>query len=91
MADGTGVADGTVEAIYAFVVRDLGWEGGRDELLAEGSRPLWELFDSSQLLETVAFCEDEFGVEIPDEELVQDHFISLRSLADLVDTKRPKS
>jgi acyl carrier protein len=78
----------TTEVIYAFLVRDLGWERGRDELFTEHPRPLWELFDSSQLLETVTFCEDEFGVDIPDNEVVQDHFVSLKALADMVDAKR---
>ena len=77
-----------MEALYTFAVRDLGWQGSRDELVGEQSRPLWELFDSSQILETVAFCEDEFGIEIPDDELDQQHFASLSSLAALVDHKR---
>lgn len=43
------------------------------------------LLDSMAVIKTVAFCEDEFGVEIPDQELVPDNFESVRTLARLIE------
>lgn len=53
-----------------------------DSLLESG------IIDSLGTLEVVQFLEDEFGVVVSDDEMVADHFESIRSIAALVDARR---
>lgn len=51
---------------------------GDERLLANG------ILDSLGVLDLVAFLEDEFGISVADDDLVPEHFESLRSLAAFV-------
>jgi acyl carrier protein len=42
------------------------------------------LIDSMAVVKTVAFCEESFGVEIPDSELMPENFETVRSIAAMV-------
>ena len=80
----------TETAIRQFLVedvfydRDLGNLGPEDSLLAKG------LLDSMAILKTVTFCEEQFGITIPDQEVLPDHFESVRAIAKLVERVRGK-
>jgi len=80
----------TETAIRQFLVedvfydRDLSKLGVDDSLLANG------LLDSMAILKTVTFCEEQFGITIPDQEVLPDHFESVRSIAKLVERVRGK-
>ena len=67
-----------------FYDRDLKNLGPEESLLKKG------LLDSMSILKTVTFCEEEFGVTIPDEEVLPDHFESVRAIARLVERVRGK-
>jgi acyl carrier protein len=67
-----------------FYDRDLKSLGPDDSLLQRG------LLDSMSILKTVTFCEERFGVTIPDEDVLPDHFESVRAIARLVDRVRAK-
>ncbi|HXJ70733.1 MAG TPA: acyl carrier protein, partial [Verrucomicrobiae bacterium] len=67
-----------------FYDRDLGSLGPDDSLLAKG------LLDSMAILKTVTFCEEQFGITIPDQEVLPDHFESVRAIAKLVERVRGK-
>lgn len=47
--------------------------------------------DSLALIRLITFLEEELGVRVEDEELVADNFATLRSLHNLLQTKRPTS
>jgi len=47
------------------------------------------LLDSQAVINAVTFCEETFGIEIPDEEVVPENFESVRALSRLV--KRAQS
>jgi acyl carrier protein len=47
------------------------------------------LLDSMGVIRTVAFCEETFGIEIRDEEVIPENFESLRALSRLI--KRAQS
>ena len=68
------------EVLYDRDVKDLKPE---DPLIARG------LLDSLSILKTVTFCEERFGITIPDDEVLPDHFESVRAIAALVDRRRP--
>jgi len=80
----------TETAIRQFLVedvfydRDLSSLGVDDSLLAKG------LLDSMAILKTVTFCEEQFGITIPDQEVLPDHFESIRAIAKLVERARGK-
>ena len=65
----------TTELLYD---RDASALGDDDSLLGPG------LLDSVAILRLIAWLEEEFGVRIPDEDVVPDHVESVRRLADLV-------
>jgi acyl carrier protein len=67
-----------------FYDRDLSSLGVDDSLLAKG------LLDSMAILKTVTFCEEQFGITIPDQEVLPDHFESVRAIAKLVERVRGK-
>lgn len=80
----------TESAIRQFLVEDVFYDqdlkdlGPEDSLLARG------LLDSMSILKTMTFCEDHFGVTIPDEDMLPDHFESVRAIAKLVERVRAK-
>jgi len=80
----------TETAIRQFLVedvfydRDLSTLGVDDSLLAKG------LLDSMAILKTVTFCEEQFGITIPDQDVLPDHFESIRAIAKLVERVRGK-
>lgn len=43
-----------------------------------------ELLDSIAIMEIVAFCEQTFNIEIPEDELVPEHFQTILDIAQLV-------
>ena len=45
------------------------------------------IIDSTGILELVSFVEDEFGIEVKDEELVPDNFDSVNKLLAYIDRK----
>jgi acyl carrier protein len=65
-----------------FYDKDLKDLGPDDSLLEKG------LLDSLSILKTVTFCEEQFGVTIPDEDVLPDHFESVRAIAKLVERVR---
>jgi acyl carrier protein len=80
----------TETTIRQFLVEDVFYDkdlkdiGPEESLLAKG------LLDSLSILKTVTFCEEEFGITIPDEDVLPDHFESVRAIAKLVDRVRAK-
>ncbi|MEQ1831542.1 MAG: acyl carrier protein [Candidatus Eisenbacteria bacterium] len=75
----------TESAIRTFLIEDVFYDkdlkdlGPDDSLLSKG------LLDSLSILKTVTFCEEQFGITIPDEEVLPDHFESVRTIAKLVE------
>jgi acyl carrier protein len=71
----------TTEVFYDKDLADLGTE---DSLLERG------LLDSLAILKTVTFCEEQFGITIPDTEVLPDHFETVRAIAQLVERQRAR-
>ena len=80
----------TESAVRQFLIEDVFYDkdlknlGPDDSLLAKG------LLDSLSILKTVTFCEEQFGITIPDEDVLPDHFESVRAIAKLVERVRGK-
>ena len=80
----------TEAAVRQFLIEDVFYDrdlkdlGPDDSLLAKG------LLDSMSILKTVTFCEEQFGIAIADEDVLPDHFESVRAIAKLVERVRGK-
>jgi acyl carrier protein len=62
--------------------------GSADEVIADGDSFLEKgIIDSTGILELVGFVEDEFGIEVSDEELIPENFDSVEKLAVYIDNK----
>jgi acyl carrier protein len=78
----------TEAAITRFLVeeilydRDIQSLSPTDNLIERG------LLDSLGILKTVTFCEDHFGITIPDDQVLPDHMESVRAIAKLVEARR---
>lgn len=73
----------TKDGLRNFIVTELGWRG--PELTDD--YPLLEnhVIDSLGVFQIVEFLESEYGVSVPDEELVPEKFSTLASIAEIVD------
>ncbi|MEN4012625.1 MAG: acyl carrier protein [Chloroflexota bacterium] len=79
----------TQAIIKEFVVSELA-KGRKstikedDDLLSEG------IIDSLGILQLVAFIEEKFGYNVPDEDVVIENFMSVNALAGYLDQKMTK-
>lgn len=75
------------EALRESIVNDLRWDGGRELLTTD--YPLIEnhVLDSLGLFTLVSFVEEQFGVEVGDEELVPENFGTLGSITAFIERK----
>ena len=80
----------TETAIRTFLVEDVFYDRDLKDLKPEDSLLSRGLLDSMSILKTVTFCEEQFGITIPDEEVLPDHFESVRAIAKLVERVRGK-
>lgn len=78
----------TEAAIRTFLVEDVLYDRQLKDLGADD--PLIErgLLDSLSILKTVTWCEEQFGITIPDDDVLPDHFESIRAIAALVERRR---
>jgi acyl carrier protein len=51
---------------------------------------LFELgvIDSLAVVKTIAYCEEQFEIEIPDEELIPENFVTVRAIVELIERLR---
>jgi acyl carrier protein len=75
------------DTIRRFIVDEL--NPNRSAISLSDDYPLLDqgVLDSLGLFQLVSFLEDEFAVEVQDEELVPQHFGTINSIAELVRTK----
>lgn len=80
----------TETAIRQFLVEDVFYDRDLSSLSVDDSLLAKGLLDSMAILKTVTFCEEQFGITIPDQEVLPDHFESVRAIARLVERVRGK-
>jgi acyl carrier protein len=79
------------QKIRQFVIENLNWNG--DPISLSDDYPLIErhVVDSLGIFSIVSFVEDEFAVEVLDEELVPEHFGTIEGIARLVVSKTERT
>jgi acyl carrier protein len=78
----------TESAIHEFLTTEVFYDKDLADLKAEDSLLERGLLDSLAILKTVTFCEEQFGITIPDTDVLPDHFESVRAIAKLVEKQR---
>jgi len=75
------------DILQEFIVKELHWDKGKNLLTPD--YPLIEnhVVDSMGLFMLVSFVEEQFGVEILDEELVPDNFGTIGTIVRLIEGK----
>ena len=81
----------TETAIRDFLVNEVLYDKDLKDLKPEDQLIERGLLDSLSILKTVTFCEERFGITIPDQDVLPDHFESVRAIAALVDKTRAKA
>ena len=71
-------------AVHNFLVEDVFAGRNVDSLRLDDSLFELDLVDSIAIIKTVTFCEETFGILIPDEDVLPEHFESVRAIAKLV-------
>jgi acyl carrier protein len=78
----------TETAIRTFLIADVLYDKNLKDLGVEDKLLETGLMDSLSILKMVTFCEEQFGIKIPDDEVLPDNFESVRVIAALVDRAR---
>jgi methoxymalonate biosynthesis acyl carrier protein len=73
--------------IREFILQDVLYDRELEDLSPEDSLLETELLDSIAIMQIVAFCEQAFDIDIPEEELLPDHFENMRVIGQLVERR----
>ncbi len=77
-----------LDTLRDFIMNELHWNGERELLTPDYPLIENQVLDSLGLFTLVTFVEEQFGIEVGDEELVPENFGTLAALAGLIERKR---
>jgi acyl carrier protein len=72
------------QQVRQFIVEKLRWHGAAATLTSDYRLIENDVLDSMAIFETVAFLEDQFGIEVQDDDLVPENFETISAIARLV-------
>jgi acyl carrier protein len=78
----------TAERIRQLVIRHTQWTSSPGELTDDLSLIEGQVIDSLDLLTLISAIEEEFDVEVPDEDLLPDNFSSIAGIAVYVESRQ---
>ena len=80
---------GTASSIREYIRDEL---TGIDGSSLRDDTPLWGgVLDSVALMQLITFVEEQFGIEVGDDELTSSHFGTIADIAALVDRKAARA
>ena len=77
------------QRVRSFIVEELDWDGDPNSLTKDYPLIRNNVIDSMGLFELVSFVEQEFDVEVRDEELVPGNFATIGDIVRFVESRRP--
>lgn len=77
----------TEERVRDLIADNLRWGGTKDQLTADFPLIDNHVVDSLGMITLVSAIEDEFGIDVDDEDLVPDNFATIGQIAAFVDSK----
>jgi len=78
----------TESAVRDYLLTEVLYDQNLKDLPADDNLIEKGLLDSLAILKVVTFCEEQFGVTIPDAEVLPDNMESVRTIAALVERVR---
>ena len=81
----------TEAALREFLTSEVLYDRDLKDLAVDANLIDQGLLDSLGVLKVVTFCEEEFGITIPDAEVIPDHMESIRAIASLVERMRKRA
>ena len=81
----------TEAAIRTFLLEEILYDRDTKDLKSTDNLIERGLLDSLGILKTVTFCEEHFGITIPDDQVLPDNMESVQAIAKLVETRRAKA
>lgn len=75
------------DQIRDYIASELGWDKPASELPDDYQLLEKDIVDSLGIFKIITFIEEEWDVEVEDDELVPENFQSVNSIADLVAAK----
>ncbi|HWT26003.1 MAG TPA: acyl carrier protein [Solirubrobacteraceae bacterium] len=78
----------TEDRIRTFVLDELNFDGDPSELTPDFPLIDRHVVDSLGIMQMVTFLEEELGVAVADDDVVPEHFESVRRIAELVEARR---
>jgi methoxymalonate biosynthesis acyl carrier protein len=82
-----GTLTPTETILRDFIVQDILYDRHLPDLGPEDALLESELLDSIAIMQIVAYCEQLFEVEIPEEELLPEHFENIRAIGGIVERR----
>lgn len=76
------------DALRSFIVNELHYKGTPDRLTHDYPLIENQVVDSLGLFMLVSFIEEQFGVEVGDEELVPENFGTIGAMSKLIERKQ---
>ncbi len=76
------------EGLRNFLINEVFYDKAFDASALGPTDTLVGLLDSLGIMRVVGFCEETFGIEIPDTEILPEHFETIRSIAELIASQK---
>ncbi|CAN5312022.1 acyl carrier protein [soil metagenome] len=78
------------QQVRQFLVDSLRWQGSPASLTSDYPLIENDVLDSMAIFETIAYLEDQFGIEVQDDDLVPENFETIAAIARLVSTNQAR-
>lgn len=75
------------DQIREYIAAELGWDKPADELSDDFELLEKDVVDSLGIFKIISFIEEEWDVEVDDDELVPENFETINSIAGLISAK----
>jgi acyl carrier protein len=72
------------QQVRQFIVDRTRWRGSSEGPASDYQLIENDVLDSMAIFETIAFLEDQFGIEVKDDDLVPENFATVEAIARLV-------
>ena len=76
------------DTLRDFIVKELGWQGDREQLTPDYDLLQNDVIDSLAIFELVSLIEERLGVEIADDDLVPENFTTIASMTRMVTARQ---
>jgi acyl carrier protein len=84
------IEENTEELIRQYISKDILYTDGKYPYADDASLLDQGIIDSMNVLQLILFIEKQFGISVPDQDVVPDHFDSVSRMAAYAQSKSPR-